>query len=162
RARYLTLASAVAADVHPLPQASWVRVDVDDLPPILREALSSIDLAAAWRLGGAPAGGQMAVALLPAAPALPLLLQRRQATTLLTVDGLLLHRDRLTLRPPGGLGASLDVVLPAAAKLWSARVDEVPVRPLVRGNGAISVPLGFETGKEPVVEIVSVLEKAVP
>ena len=162
RTRYLALASAVAADAHPLPQASWTRVDLDDLPPALREALSSIDLAAAWRLSGAPGGGKMAVALQPLAPSLPLLIERRETTTLLTVDGTLLHRDRLTLRPPGGLGAALDVILPAAAKLWSAKVDEVPVRPLVRGNGTISIPLGFETGKEPVIEIVSVLEKAIP
>ena len=162
RTRYLALASAVAADAHPLPQASWTRVDLDDLPPALREALSSIDLAVAWRLSGAAGGTRMAVALLPLAPSLPLLVERRETTTLLTVDGTLLHRDRLTLRPPGGLGAALDVVLPAAAKLWSAKVDEVPVRPLVRGNGTISIPLGFETGKEPVIEIVSVLEKAIP
>ena len=162
RTRYLALASAVAADAHPLPQASWTRVDLDDLPPALREALSSIDLAAAWRLSGAPSGGKMAVTLLPLARSLPLLVERRETTTLLTVDGTLLHRDRLTLRPPGGLGAALDVVLPATAKLWSAKVDEVAVRPLERGNGTISIPLGFETGKEPVIEIVSVLEKAMP
>jgi hypothetical protein len=40
------------------------------------------------------------------------------------------------------------------------------VRPLDRGNGTISIPLGFETNfdasKEPVIEIVSVLEKAIP
>jgi hypothetical protein len=162
RARYLALASAVAADVRPLPQASWSRVDLDDLPPVLREALSSIDLAAAWRLGATADGNKMAVALLPLAPSLPLLVERRETTTLLTVDGTLLHRDRLTLRPPGGLGAVLDVILPATAKLWSAKVNEVPVRPLDRGNGTISIPLGFETGKEPVIEIVSVLEKAIP
>jgi hypothetical protein len=162
RARYLALASAVAADAHPLPQASWSRVDLDDLPLTLREALSSIDLAAAWRLGATADGSRMAVALLPLSPSLPLLIKLRDTTTLLTVDGTLLHRDRLTLRPPGGLGAVLDVVLPATAKLWSAKVDEVPVRPLDRGNGTISIPLGYETGKEPVIEIVSVLEKAIP
>jgi len=162
RARYLALASAVAADAHPLPQASWARVDLDDLPAVLREALSSIDLAAAWRLSGTPGGGKMAVSVLPLAPSLPLLVERRETTTLMTVDGTLLHRDRLTLRPPGGLGAVLDVTLPATAKLWSAKVDEVPVRPLDRGNGTISIPLGYETGKEPVIEIVSVLEKAIP
>jgi hypothetical protein len=104
----------------------------------------------------------MAVALLPLARSLPLLVERRETTTLLTVDGTLLHRDRLTLRQPGGLGAALDVILPATAKLWSAKVNELPVRPLERGNGTISIPLGFETGKEPVIEIVSVLEKAMP
>jgi hypothetical protein len=162
RTRYLALASAVAADAHPLPQASWARVDLDDLPQPLREALSSIDLAAAWRLSGAPSGGKMAVALLPLARSLPLLVERRETTTLLTVDGTLLHRDRLTLRPPGGLGAALDVILPATATLWSAKVNELPVRPLKRGNGTFAIPLGFETGKEPVIEIVSVLEKAIP
>src|SRR4029079_9747313 len=85
-----------------------------------------------------------------------------ETTTLMTVDGTLLHRDRLTLGAPGGLGAALDVVLPPSARLWSARVDEVPVRPLDRGNGTISIPLGFETGREPLVEVVSVLEKAIP
>ena len=162
RTRYLALASAVAADARPLPQASWVRVDLDDLPPALREALSSIDLAAAWRLTGAPSGGEMAVALLPLARSLPLLVARRETTTLLTVDGTLLHRDRLTLRPSSALGAALDVILPAKADLWSTKVDEAPVRPLKRANGTISIPLGFETGKESVIEIVSVLEKAIP
>ncbi|MFY9825764.1 MAG: hypothetical protein WAM82_30600 [Thermoanaerobaculia bacterium] len=162
RARYLALASAVAADAHPLPQASWSRVDLDDLPPVLREALSSIDLAAAWRLGAAADGSRMAVAVLPLSPSLPLLIKVRDTTTLLTVDGTLLHRDRLVLRPPGGLGAALDVVLPGTAKLWSTTVDGLPVRPLNRGNGTISIPLGYETGKEPVIEIVSVLEKAIP
>jgi hypothetical protein len=85
----------------------------------------------------------------------------RETTTLMTVDGTLLHRDRITLRS-SGLGAALDVTLPPSAALWSAKVDELPVRPLERGNGVISVPLGFETGKDAVVEVVSVLEKAVP
>lgn len=162
RARYLALASAVSADVKPLPETSWTRVDLDDLPQALREALSSIDLAAAWRLASGPAGGRVAISLLPPARSLPLVVKRRETTTLMTVDGTLLHRDRLTLGAPGGLGAALDVVLPPSAKLWSARVDEVPVRPLDRGNGTISIPLGFETGREPVVEVVSVLEKAIP
>ncbi len=162
RARYLALASAVSADVKPLPEASWMRVDLDDLPQALREALSSIDLAAAWRLASRPAGEKVAISLLPPAHSLPLVVKRRETTTLMTVDGTLLHRDRLTLGAPGGLGAALDVMLPPSAKLWSARVDEVPVRPLDRGNGTISIPLGFETGREPVVEVVSVLEKAIP
>ncbi len=161
RARYLALASQVSADVHPLPEASWTRVDLDDLPPALREALSSVDLAAAWRLASGT-GGRMAVSLLPPASALPLLVKKRETTTLMTVDGTLLHRDRLTLRPPGGLGAALDVVLPAGAKLWSTKVGEMPVRPIERANNTISVPLGFETGREPVIEVVSVLEKAIP
>jgi hypothetical protein len=164
RARYLALASSVAADVHPLPAASWGRVDLDDLPSSLREALGGVDLAAAWRLNGplaVPGGLRMAVAPLPAAPNLPAVASLRETTTLLTLDGTLLHRERITLRP-GAVGNALDLTLPAAATLWSAKVDEVPVRPLLRGNGRISVPLGFDAGKPALVEIVAVLAKAIP
>jgi Carboxypeptidase regulatory-like domain len=161
RARFLALSSSVAADVRPLPEPAWDRVDLDDLPPTLRDALGPVDLAAAWRMNGAPSGPKVAVSLLPPAASLPALVRLRETTTLMTVDGMLLHRDRVTLRSTG-LGSALDVALPPAARLWSAKVDELPVRPLERGGGAISVPLGFETGKDAVVEIVSVLEKAVP
>src|SRR4029079_2578653 len=73
----------------------------------------------------------------------------------------LLHRDQITLRP-GAIGTALDITLPAGAKLWSAKVDGVPVRPLERGSGRISVPLGFDTSKDAVVEVISVQPKAVP
>jgi hypothetical protein len=168
RGRYVALASSVAADVHPVPQASWARVDLDDLPSTLREALGGVDLAAAWRLTAPLTGPQaalgglrMVVAPLPAAPSLPAVASLRETTTLLTLDGTLLHRERITLRP-GAVGNALDLTLPAGATLWSAKVDEVPVRPLERGNGRISVPLGFDAGKAAVVEIVAVLAKAVP
>ena len=36
------------------------------------------------------------------------------------------------------------------------------MRPLERGGGKISVPLGFDTGKDAVVEVVSVQAKAIP
>jgi hypothetical protein len=166
RARYVALASSVAADARPLPEASWSRVDLDDLPPNLRAALGGVDLAAAWRLTSlpgapVPAGLRMAVTSLPAAPSLPALVSLRETTTLITLDGTLLHRDRLTLRP-GAIGAALDLTLPAGATLWSARVDNVAVRPLERGGGKISVPLGFDGGKDVVVEVVSVQVKAIP
>src|SRR5947199_8978837 len=103
----------------------------------------------------------MAVSPLPAAPSLPAVVRWRETTTLITLDGTLLHRDRLILRP-GAIGTALDLTLPANATLWSARVDDVPVRPLERGNGRISVPLGFDTGKDAVVEVISVQQKAVP
>jgi hypothetical protein len=168
RGRYVALASSVAADVHPVPASSWARVDLDDLPSALREALGGVDLAAAWRLTGqltgsqaVPGGLRMAVAPLPAAPSLPAVASLRETTTLLTLDGTLLHRERITLRP-GAVGNALDLTLPTGATLWSAKVDEVPVRPLERGNGRISVPLGFDAGKAAVVEIVAVLAKAIP
>ncbi len=161
RARYLALASSVAADVKPLPEASWSRIDLDDLPPALRDALGGVDLAASWRLSGEAPGLRMAVLSLPTAPSLPVVASLRETTTLLTLDGTLLHRDRVTLRP-GTIGTALDLTLPAGSTFWSARVDGVPVRPLERGNGKISVPLGFDVGRDAVVEVVSVQEKAIP
>jgi hypothetical protein len=161
RARYVALASSVAADVKPLPEASWSRIDLDDLPPVLRDALGGIDLAAAWRLAGEASGLRMAVSPLPAAPSLPAVASLRETTTLITLDGTLLHRDQITLRP-GAIGTALDLTLPASATLWSAKVDGVPVRPLERGGGKISVPLGFDTGRDAVVEVISVQEKAIP
>jgi hypothetical protein len=161
RARYVALSSSVAAVVNPLPAASWSRVDLDDLPPTLREALGGVDLAAAWRLAGAPAGLKMSVTPLPAATSLPAVASLRETTTLITLDGTLLHRDRITLRP-AAIGTALDLTLPAGSTLWSARVDDVAVRPLERGGGTLSVPLGFDTGKDAVVEIVSVLARAIP
>jgi hypothetical protein len=161
RARYAALSSSIAAEAHPVPEASWSRVDLDDLPPALRDALAGIDLSAAWRLSGPPAGTRMAVAPLPAAPVLPAVASLRETTTLLTLDGTLLHRDRIVLRP-GAIGTALDLTLPASAALWSARVDEVAVRPLDRGHGTISVPLGFDTGRDAVIEVISVQEKAIP
>jgi hypothetical protein len=63
---------------------------------------------------------------------------------------------------PARIGTALDLTLPASATLWSARVDGVPVRPLERGGGRISVPLGFDTGRDAVVEVICVQEKAIP
>ncbi|HEY0556316.1 MAG TPA: carboxypeptidase-like regulatory domain-containing protein [Thermoanaerobaculia bacterium] len=162
RARYVALSSSVAANVSPLPAASWSRIDLDDLPPTLREALGGVDLAAAWRLEGSSAASlRMSVVPLPAASALPAVASLRETTTLITLDGTLLHRDRITLRP-AAIGTALDLTLGAGSTLWSARVDDVAVRPLERGGGTISVPLGFDTGKDAVVEVVSVLSAAIP
>ncbi len=162
RARYVALASSVAADVKPLPAAAWARIDLDDLPTTLREALGGVDLAAAWRLAASSTADlKMSIVPLPAAAALPAVASLRETTTLITLDGTLLHRDRITLRP-AAIGIALDLTLGAGATLWSARVDDVPVRPLERGGGTISVPLGFDTGKDAVVEVVSVLPQAIP
>jgi hypothetical protein len=164
RARYLAISSAVAADARPLPEKAWSRVDLTDLPQSLSEALAALDLTAAWRLSGTPAetaGARLMVATLPAAPSLDATILLRETTTLMTVDGTLLHRDRFTLESHSRAGASLDLALPAGATLWSAKVDEIPVRPLEHG-GTVSVPLGFESGAKAVVEIVAVLERAIP
>jgi len=161
RARYLAISSAVAADVQPLPAASWTRVDTSDLPAALSEALTALDLAAAWRLAADGTGARLAVAPLPAAPMRDATIRRRDTTTFLTVDGTLLFLDRFVVDSRSRAGAALDVILPAGGKLWSAKVDDQPVKPLDRG-GRISVPLGFDGGMRAEVEVVSVLEKALP
>jgi hypothetical protein len=167
RARYLAISSAVAADARPLPEAAWSRVDLTDLPPALSEALAALDLTAAWRLSGTPAdasdivGARLAVNTLPSAPSLDATITLRETTTLMTVDGTLLHRDRFSLDSRSRAGASLDLTLPPGAKLWSAKVDDQPVRPLEHA-GTVSVPLGFDSGARAVVEIVAVLERAIP
>jgi hypothetical protein len=162
RARYLAVASSIAAEARPLPEMAWSRVDLEDLPASLSEALEVIDLAAAWRLSGTSiSGARLAVSALPPAPSRDEPVRRRDTTTLLTVDGTLLHRDIFTLGPVTRPGAALDLILPAGAQLWSARVGTQAVRPLDRG-GRLSIPLGFAGGTETVVEVVAVLEKAVP
>lgn len=160
RSRFLAVASSVAAEARPLPETSWSRVDLADLPPSLSEALEVIDLAAAWRLTG-PGQTRLAVQALAPAPSLEEPVRQRDSMTLLTVDGTLLHRDRFTLGPVTKPGAALEIALPAGSTLWSARVGEQPVRPLERG-GRISVPLGFASGADTVVEVVSVQERAIP
>ena len=161
RARYLAISSAVAADVRPVPEPAWSRVDLSDLPSVLSAALTALDLAAAWRQVGDGAGARLAVAPLPAAPRLDATIRRRDTTTLLTVDGTLLFRDRFLVQARRRAGAALDVTLPAGGRLWSTKVDDQAVRPLERG-GVVSVPLGFSSGGTATVEVVSVQERALP
>jgi hypothetical protein len=169
RARYLAVASTVAAQARPQPETDWARVDLEDLPADFRDALSALDPTAAWRFSptsappsaGAGADSRLAVERLRTAAVLPAVVRRRDTTTIVTVDGTVLHRDRLTLHPVNGVAAALEMVLPPTATLWSATVDNVPVRPLEH-NGRLTVPLGFNEGKGPVVEIVSVIAKAIP
>ncbi len=161
RARYLAVASSVAGEAQPQPQASWLQVDLDDLPPLLREGLQVVDLAAAWREAAPSAEARLAVDQLPVAARLPATVRRRDTTTLLTVDGTVLHRDRFVLAATPGAASALDLTLPAGAVLWSARVGEQPVRPLSR-HGGVTIPLGFENRAESTVEVVTVLERAVP
>ena len=65
-------------------------MDTSDLPAALSEALTALDLAAAWRLAADGTGTRLAMAPLPAAPMRDATIRRRDTTTLLTVDGTLL------------------------------------------------------------------------
>ena len=160
RARFLAAAASVPGSVEPQPAASWARVDLGDLPRTLGDTLARLDVIAAWRheerssAGPAPPAAVQVITA-PRAAALETVVRRRLTTTLLTVDGTLLHLDRFELAQAG---EALALALPAGATLWSAAVDGLPVRPLVAGAG-LAVPLGG--GGARLVEVVAVLDKVV-
>ncbi len=158
RARYLVWAPNVAAQVRPLPEASWARADLGDLPEAIRDASDGIKLSAAWLASGNPGGTRLAITPLPPAPERETLVTRRETTTLLTKEGTVLHRDRFTLQRAG---AALEVTLPTDATLWSAAVDGLPVRQVERG-GVTLIPLPPGTHAGATVEVVVVQERSIP
>jgi len=160
RARFLAAAASVPGSVEPQPAASWARVDLGDLPRTLCDTLAQLEVTAAWRHEERSAAGPsppaaVQVITAPQAAALETVVRRRLTTTLLTVDGTLLHLDRFELAQAG---EALTLALPAGATLWSAAVDGQPVRPLTTGAG-LAVPLG--AGGARLVEVVAVLDKVV-
>jgi len=158
RASYLVSASRVAASLEPGPEAAWMRVDVEDLPVAFRRQLGAFEPGAVWRRTGAEGPTELALAVLPPVDAVESVIRSRDTTTLLTVDGSLLFRDRLVL--DAGRRA-LGFTLPDGAVLWSAAVDGVPVRP-VEQAGRLTVPLSFKDRGRTVVEVVAVVAAAVP
>jgi hypothetical protein len=159
RARYLATASSVAATIEPSPEAAWLRVDLEDLPGNLSDAIS-LDLVSAYRLD--ESGGRASLALhiseRPPAPFRETVVTDRDSLTLLTAEGTLVHRERLTI---ASQASALAVRLPPGATLWSSSADDVLVRPIERG-GELLIPLGFTNEKRGTVEIIAVQEQAVP
>jgi hypothetical protein len=160
RARFLAVASSLAAEIGPLPAASFSQIDLSDLPPLLGQALGAVDLAAAWRLTDEKSPLALRLAPLPAAAMVATTVVKRDTTTLLTVDGTLLHRETFELAPSDRPASSFEVELPAAAILWSTKVDGQPTRPLERG-GKIVLPILPKPGEKTTVEVVAVLEQAI-
>ena len=162
RARFLAVASSLAAEIGPRPAASFSQVDLSDLPPLLGQALGAVDLAAAWRLGDGAAAAALAlqIAPLPAASTVATTVVRRDTTTLLTVDGTLLHREVFELAAADRPASSFEVALPAGATLWSTKVDEQPTRPLQRA-GKVVLPILPKQGQNTRIEVVAVLEQAI-
>lgn len=164
RARYFAVASSIAAETALTPEGRALRVDLSDLPSVLSEALEAFELSAAWRIEGPAADLAVAIRPLPAAPGLPGLIRKRETTTLATGDGTLLFRDRLTVEPtgrPSPAGTVVELQLPPGAALWSVSVAGQSVRPLEQG-GKVSIPLGAESDRVATVEVVSVVERAIP
>jgi len=171
RARYLLLAAAVATEAEPLPAGAWARVDPEDVGQSLAGFLPEPTVVWRWQgsdgVGGASGAPRLRLAPLPAAAAHPARIVRRETTSLLTVDGTLVHRERFRLAGLTGLyglNAGLEITLPGRARLWSTAVDGVSVRPLERG-GSLTVPLltadASGTADGPEVEVVSVEEQAI-
>ncbi len=157
RSRYLVLASDRGAEIEPLPAESWDRVDFEDLPNGVRSRVAALEAGAVWRRTEAPSSPRLRVALHSPVETLAAVVRQRSTTTLLTVDGALVHRDRLLL---DRAGAAFELTLPAAARLWSAKVDGQAVRPIKRG-GALAIPLAFKAEGATEIEVVSIEERRV-
>jgi len=160
RARYLAVSSSTAARIAPSPATSFSQIDLDDLPSMLGQALGAIRLAAAWRLQDKTGPLALTLTALPPMPSQGTTVRRRETTTLLTVDGTLLHRDSFTLAPSDRPASSFEITLPAGAVLWSTKVDDQPVRPLQRG-GKIVLPIFARPSAKIRIEVVAVLEQAI-
>ena len=157
RAHYLAVVGPVPALAEP-PADAWLRVDADDLPAELGQALGVADLVTVWRRIEGREPGELRIVTLPDAPRLESQARQRTTTTLLTVDGTLLHRDELYIKP---VGSVLEWTLPEGAVLWSAEVGGQAVRPIER-DGKLLLPLSLADPDGDTVELVTVLERAVP
>jgi hypothetical protein len=159
RARYLAIASSIAAEVAPAPESSWLRVDLNDLPEPTRAAASGIDIVFAWRLEGDGESASVRVRPRPQAPFLDTVVTERETLTLLTTDGTLIDRDLLTVASSGA--STFRLRLPRGATLWSARVNDTLVRPVER-DGDLVVPLSFGRQERASVEVIAVRERSIP
>ena len=142
RARYLAWAPDMAAEATPEPKETWTRVDMGDLPEAIRSVSDGIKLAAAWLATGTPSGATLALAPVPPAGERETLIRRRETVTLLTKEGTVLHRDVFAL---ARAGAALELRVPADAALWSASVNGLAVRPILRnGSTLVALPAGVQ------------------
>jgi hypothetical protein len=176
RARYLLLATEIAAELVPAADSGWQRVDATDLPPALAAALPGRPPVSVWRRGAAdPANagdraGVLRVARVPLAAHTETLVRWRRSSTLLTPEGTVVQRELLGVASRAG---SLELVLPDDAVVWMARVGGLLVRPVIAGR-SVRLPLWSaenqgtedqsteEAGAAIEVELLSVTEGAVP
>ncbi len=155
---YLLLQTTVAARAAPQPASAWVRIDPSDVPSSLARLVGDLNGDSVWRRKTAVAdAASLRVDVLPEAPDLGAVVRRRETTTLATVDGSLVHRDRFTVV---GRGSALEVELPQGAELWSLLVDDQAMRPLER-DGKVYVPLSLGNEQARHIELISVLEQEI-
>lgn len=160
RSRFLVAAASLAADLAPQPPAAWTRVDREDLPSTLREAIAGLALAAVWRLNpGLPARGLgLSIAPLPPVSLAEGILPERRTVTVATVDGSLVHRDEIQVASGP---AALAVVLGPGSEFWSATVDGEALRPVER-DGALLIPLPLGRGRIHRVQLVVAEKRPLP
>ena len=156
RSRYLVLASDRAADTEPLPADGWSRVDIEDLPESVRDEVAALGPNGVWRLKGDAGEPRLRTALFPSVEPLPGVVRKRSTTTLLTMDGSLVHREGLTLEHPG---AALELALPENTTLWSVLLDGQAVRPVERG-ATLAIPLLYKAEGSTQVELVAVEQRS--
>jgi hypothetical protein len=157
RQRFLILSSSIAAKVVPLPETSFRRVDISDVPPALLDAVT-VEMHAAWRLKETEGRPTLRVDVSPQATTIETVIRERESLTLLTTEGILVHRDTFTIQTSA---TTFELELPPGSKLWSSRVNGTWVRSVER-HGAVLIPLGFGSRNVETVEIVSVSERVLP
>lgn len=160
RSRFLGVTASLAAEWSPLPSAAWTRVDREDLPPTLRDAVQGLALAAVWRLnpGVSTTGLELSVSRLPGVTLATGFLPSRRSVTVATVDGSLVHRDEFEVDSGP---AALEVELAAGMEFWSAKVNGEAARPVAAG-GVHRIPLPPGRGQRHRVELVVAEKRTLP
>ena len=160
RSRFLVAAASLAANLAPQPAAAWTRVDREDLPSTLRDAMQGLALAAVWRLNpGVPATGLgLAIEALPPVALATGILPERRTVTVATVDGSLVHRDEIEVESGP---AALAVVLGPNTEFWSATVNGEARRPVER-DGALLFSLPPGRGRIHRVQLVVAEKRQLP
>jgi hypothetical protein len=160
RSRFLGVTASVAAEWAPEPAGAWTRVDREDLPPALREAVQGLALAAVWRLnqGASTTGLALAVTRLPAVDLASGILAARHSVTVATIEGSLVHRDVFEIDAGP---AALEVELAPGMEFWSAKVNTEAIRPVVAA-GVQRIPLPPGRGRRHTVELVVAETRALP
>ena len=158
RARYLAFSSVVPAEMRPLDESKWSRVDHDDLPNRLKVAASSLNLSSVWKLNDPNTPQRIALYTYARARQLETVVEKRTSTTLWSVDGRLVHRDRFLLERAQ---SDLIIELEPDMEVWSALVDDMPVRPMVRGT-QVRIPLSFRELDKVNVELITLSKRARP
>lgn len=160
RAQYFVLASSRVVEAQ-LPETDgWQRVDVTDLPDQFAEMAHSEGLSAlsVWRTAEPRPANPMVIKRFPDVAELETVIADRVTTTLVTIEGRLVHRDALQLLRNSSI---LELTLSPGSSLWSTIVDGVAVRPLVQGN-LVKIPLTPNRRGTCEVELVSVAEHDLP